>query len=75
MCDILCRKCGEPWDVHGIINDVMSKKESRKFLEGEGCPSCSFGQKQHFKSALNKEILSESFYSSLAKNFYEILGE
>ena len=43
MSDILCAKCGEPWDAYGVRNGDMEPEESKKFLSGEGCPVCGFG--------------------------------
>jgi len=43
MGDIHCPKCGEPWDSYGVHNGDMTDGESRRFLAGEGCPSCNFG--------------------------------
>lgn len=44
MADVYCSKCGEPWDYYGVRNGDMSKPESVRFLQGEGCPSCGFGE-------------------------------
>ena len=41
--DIKCAKCGEPWDGYGVRNGDMDPDEARKFLRGQGCPSCKFG--------------------------------
>ena len=46
MGDIYCAKCGEPWDSYGVFNDCdMTASEKDRFLQGEGCPCCAFGQK------------------------------
>ena len=42
MSDIYCKKCGEPWDAYGVRNGDMEPLEARRFLRGEGCPSCHF---------------------------------
>jgi len=44
MGDITCPKCGEPWDAYGVRNGDMTPNESKRFLAGEGCPSCNFGK-------------------------------
>ena len=52
MSDIMCAKCGEPWDSYGIRlsncerneGDVTAE-ESKRFHKGEGCPSCGFGER------------------------------
>ena len=41
--DIHCAKCGEPWDSYGVHHGDLTPAESRRFLRGEGCPSCNFG--------------------------------
>jgi len=41
--DILCAKCGEPWDSYGVNNGDMTPAEARKFKSGQGCPCCGFG--------------------------------
>jgi hypothetical protein len=45
--DIRCPKCGEPWDSYGITHAKgegdLTLTELRRFLRGEGCPSCHFG--------------------------------
>ncbi len=43
--DIECAKCGEPWDAWGVFHhEDMTRAEARRFLAGEGCPSCDFGK-------------------------------
>lgn len=48
--DYICRRCGEPWDFHGIPRSAggygddadsdMSINEGKLMMEGKGCPSC-----------------------------------
>jgi hypothetical protein len=38
--DIMCAKCGEPWD--STLQDLEYEERSR-FRNGEGCPACEFG--------------------------------
>jgi len=51
MGDVYCAKCGEPWDYWGIKEALegrdgdMTKEEAERFMKGEGCPACNFGQK------------------------------
>ncbi len=43
--DIECALCGEPWDAYGVRQFLdMTREEARRFLHGEGCPSCQFGE-------------------------------
>ena len=44
MGDIYCAGCGEPWDADGVRHGDMDEGESERFLNGEGCPACRFGQ-------------------------------
>ena len=44
MGDIRCAKCGEPWDAFGVRNGDMEFSDAARFLNGEGCPTCNFGQ-------------------------------
>lgn len=37
--DILCTRCGEPWDTASLTDD-MTPEEARKLKAGEGCPCC-----------------------------------
>jgi hypothetical protein len=47
MGDLICVRCGEPWDSYGITyargEGDLTREEVRRFLNGEGCPSCGFG--------------------------------
>lgn len=43
MGDILCAKCGEPWDSYGVRHGDMEASAAARFNKGEGCPSCRFG--------------------------------
>lgn len=52
MGDVYCRKCGEPWDIGGVLPALcgredeadMTKEEAEKLVRGEGCPCCGFGE-------------------------------
>jgi len=37
--DILCTRCGEPWDLCSL-NEDMDPHEKGRLLRGEGCPCC-----------------------------------
>ena len=43
MSDIICAKCGEPWDAYGLDHGDTTEEEARKIRQGKGCPSCAFG--------------------------------
>lgn len=38
--DILCTRCGEPWDVFSLVDD-MTPGEAKDLKAGRGCPCCS----------------------------------
>lgn len=46
--DLICVRCGEPWDAFGITyargEGGISLEEVENFLEGRGCPNCGFGK-------------------------------
>jgi len=44
MSDVRCAICSEPWDLYGVLHGDMEPWERDRFLAGEGCPSCNFGQ-------------------------------
>ena len=37
--DILCTRCGEPWDVCSLTDD-MTSGEAKYLKAGRGCPCC-----------------------------------
>lgn len=48
--DIHCKQCGEPWNSYAIRHDVPEWDEQpadayEKFMRGEGCPACDWGDK------------------------------
>jgi len=47
MGDLICPKCGEPWESYGITyakgEGDLTLEEAKKFLAGAGCPACGFG--------------------------------
>lgn len=44
--DILCVKCGEPWNSYGVNHGDMIAWEADMLRKGIGCPSCK-GTKKH----------------------------
>jgi hypothetical protein len=47
MGDVICPKCGEPYESYGITyakgEGDLSVEEAKRFMRGEGCPACGFG--------------------------------
>lgn len=40
--DILCKRCGEPWDSYGATSGSdMTRWEYQRMKKGEGCPCCA----------------------------------
>jgi hypothetical protein len=42
--DLVCNRCGEPWDAYGVRHGDMTAEERMRFLAGEGCPCCPKGE-------------------------------
>jgi len=79
--DIYCRKCGEPWDSYGVHASLrddgdMSPEEARRFLRGEGCPSCKFGEAvpEDVDKVEAEEGFLESVTSETDEDPIEVLG-
>ena len=53
--DVLCSKCGEPWNSYGLLHGDVRAWESALIRAGAGCPSC-LGQKS--RSLKLSELLS-----------------
>lgn len=43
MGDIICKICGEPWDMYGLRHGDVKPDVADKILDGVGCPYCKFG--------------------------------
>lgn len=65
MGDLHCRVCGEPWDAYGVFNGDMTPEEKDRFLRGEGCPSCKFGEREKKWALLWKVV--ESFQYAICQ--------
>ena len=37
--DVLCERCGEPWDLDHVQHE-MTPEERERFWCAEGCPAC-----------------------------------
>ena len=70
--DILCIRCGEPWDVLGI-SDEFTLTQKRHFYEGKGCPSCGTTS----QGALEESEMyrSTTFAREVQIAFKEVLGD
>lgn len=50
MNDVRCKKCGEPWEIYSLRHEVPDwdgepSDAYDKFMAGEGCPTCCWGEK------------------------------
>lgn len=50
MNDINCRQCGEPYSSYSLRNEVPEWEDQPddaydRFMDGEGCPTCNWGEK------------------------------
>ena len=43
MSDIICAKCGEPWE--NYADDPQERASLNRTMMGEGCPSCAWGKR------------------------------
>lgn len=50
MGDVHCKKCGEPYGVYSLRHEVPEWEDQpdnayEMFMNGEGCPTCDWGEK------------------------------
>ena len=50
MQDVRCKKCGEPYSTYSLHNEIPDWEDQpenayEKFMQGEGCPTCDWGDK------------------------------
>jgi hypothetical protein len=50
MNDISCKQCGEPYSAYALRHDVAEWDNQpddayEKFMSGDGCPTCDWGDK------------------------------
>lgn len=50
MRDVRCKQCGEPYSVYSLRNEIPEwdgepEDAYEQFMEGEGCPTCNWGEK------------------------------
>jgi hypothetical protein len=51
MRDISCKRCGEPYSAYSLRHDVAEWDDQpddayERFMSGEGCPTCDWGDKE-----------------------------
>ena len=61
--DIYCPRCGEPWDVCSLVDD-MTQTEASNLKAGNGCPCCA-----------GKEIKSKPERAVLCGALMGIMGD
>jgi len=50
MPDVRCKQCGEPYSVYSLHHEIPEWEDQPenaydKFMCGEGCPTCDWGEK------------------------------
>lgn len=50
MNEVSCRQCGEPYSIYSLKNEIPEWEDQPedahdKFMSGEGCPTCNWGEK------------------------------
>jgi hypothetical protein len=63
MVDIYCPRCGEPWDVYSLVED-MTPEEAADLKAGRGCPCCK-----------GKPVESRPFRAEASGVLLEVLGD
>ena len=61
--DIYCPRCGEPWDVYSLTDD-MTPEEAKDLKAGRGCPCCK-----------GKEVKDKPFRAIMSGELLSILGD
>ena len=62
--DVYCKRCGEPWDLYGVLHGDLTDTERDRFWRGEGCPSC------HGKAVEKRPLRAE-----LTTALHDLLGD
>jgi type II secretory ATPase GspE/PulE/Tfp pilus assembly ATPase PilB-like protein len=73
MQDINCKCCGEPYSAYALRNDVAQWEDQpddayEKFMSGEGCPTCDWGEKEgevSLSQSESKEETQQRFLESM----------
>ena len=68
--DLLCQRCGEPWDVLGMT-DEFTPRERVAFNRGQGCPSCEGKAPERFAARAE----STSFAREVQTEMRYLLGD
>lgn len=70
--DILCVKCGEPWDAYGLTHGDVRAWEADMIRQGIGCPSCEGEKKRNltFSEVLENETATEGLFIEELDNKY-----
>jgi hypothetical protein len=50
MNEVRCKQCGEPYGTYGLRHEVAEWEDQpddayEKFMNGDGCPTCDWGEK------------------------------
>jgi hypothetical protein len=61
--DIYCGRCGEPWDVCSLADD-MTPEEAKNLKAGKGCPCC-----------IGKEVKERPYRAVVSAALLDVLGD
>lgn len=70
--DINCAKCGEPFEAY-FINHELPPEERRRFMNGDGCPCCHWGEHCPSCSGTGKRRTIGSTCSTCSGSHYFIM--
>ena len=69
--DILCERCGEPWNAYGVRNGDLDPIEQGRFFRGEGCPSCYGKDPSEFADRAERTEVARAAQSAMR----DVLGD
>ena len=68
--DLLCQRCGEPWDYLYIRHDEGPETWNR-FRQGKGCPYCEDQPEENFKGRAEDTAFARQAQAALG----DVLGD
>ena len=76
MSDVNCKCCGEPYSTYSLRHEVSEWDDQpddayEKFMAGEGCPTCDWGEKEgevSLSRTTDSETLDEQHFVSAVRN-------
>lgn len=68
--DILCSRCGEPWETYYVQHDMIPQERDR-FWAGKGCPCCEGKAEEEFAGRAERT----SFARLAQRELKAVLGD